>query len=108
MTWPYWIDHEQTRIHSDGRPMTPPKGKKDIMILFGPPGSGKGSQAPKIVAPPGGPQRPPGDPPPAALAARPAHCGPGKSVRGAGVLATADLDVSMHNARDAAKDEARA
>jgi adenylate kinase len=48
---------------------TPAGGNKKIMILFGPPGSGKGSQAPKIVETLGIPQLSTGDMLRAAVAA---------------------------------------
>ena len=104
MTWPYWIDHEQTRIHSDGRPMTPPKGKKDIMILFGPPGSGKGSQAPKIVAEMGIPQLSTGDMLRAAVAAGTEIGVQAKSVMESGGLVTDDLVVAIIKDRVEEKD----
>ena len=104
MTWPYWIDHEQTRIHSDGRPMTPPKGKKDIMILFGPPGSGKGSQAPKIVAEMGIPQLSTGDMLRAAVAAGTEIGVQAKSVMESGGLVTDDLVVAIIKDRIEEKD----
>jgi adenylate kinase len=50
-------------------PATPSKEAKTIMILFGPPGSGKGSQAPKIVDTLGIPQLSTGDMLRAAVAA---------------------------------------
>ena len=69
--------------------------KRDIMILFGPPGAGKGSQAPKIVETLGIPQLSTGDMLRAAVAAGTDVGMKAKSVMESGGLVTDDLVVGI-------------
>ena len=68
---------------------------RDIMILFGPPGAGKGSQAPKIVETLGIPQLSTGDMLRAAVAAGTDVGMKAKAVMEAGGLVTDDLVVGI-------------
>ena len=95
MNWPYWVDHERTRTHPDGRPLTPPRPPRDVMILFGPPGAGKGSQAPKIVETMGIPQLSTGDMLRAAVAAGTEMGVKAESVMESGGLVTDDIVVAI-------------
>ena len=82
----------------------PAGGSKKIMILFGPPGAGKGSQAPKIVETMGIPQLSTGDMLRAAVAAGTEIGMKAKGVMESGGLVSDDLVVSIIKERIAADD----
>jgi len=78
-------------------------GGKTVMILFGPPGAGKGSQAPKIVEALSIPQLSTGDMLRAAVAAGSEVGVQAKDVMASGGLVTDDLAISI--IKDRVKDE---
>ena len=80
------------------------KGSKKIMILFGPPGAGKGSQAPKIVQTLGIPQLSTGDMLRAAVAAGTALGKQAEGVMKSGGLVSDELVVNLIKERIAADD----
>ena len=84
-----------------GDPVAP--GGKTVMILFGPPGAGKGSQAPKIVEALSIPQLSTGDMLRAAVAAGSEVGVQAKDVMASGGLVTDDLVISI--IKDRVKDE---
>ena len=81
-----------------------PTGMKKIMILFGPPGAGKGSQAPKIVETLGIPQLSTGDMLRAAVAAGTALGKEAEGVMKSGGLVSDELVVNLIKERIAADD----
>ena len=79
-------------------------GSKTVMILFGPPGAGKGSQAPKIVETLGIPQLSTGDMLRAAVAAGSEVGKQAKDVMASGGLVSDELVVSIIKDRIAEED----
>ena len=94
-----------TRDAAPTRDSAPPVGgSKKIMILFGPPGSGKGSQAPKMVQMLGIPQLSTGDMLRAAVAAGTELGRQAEGVMKSGGLVTDELVVNLIRERIAADD----
>jgi adenylate kinase len=91
-------------IESRISPFPTSKPKRCVIILFGPPGSGKGTQAPKMVARLGMPQLSTGDMLRAAVAAGTPVGLQAKSVMEAGGLVSDDLVVSIIKERCQAPD----
>jgi len=90
----YFIGRELLRLRGVDVPAAPAQ-KKTIMILFGPPGAGKGSQAPKIVEKLSIPQLSTGDMLRAAVAAGTEVGLQAKDVMASGGLVSDDLVVNI-------------
>ena len=93
-SWPLWVDLPLRRTHADGRPRTPPRGRQ-ILIVFGPPGSGKGSHCPRVSALLGIPHLSTGDMLRAAVAAGTETGLKAKEAMQTGALVTDDLVVAV-------------
>ena len=93
-SWPLWVDLPLRRTHADGRPRTPPRGRQ-ILMVFGPPGSGKGSHCPRVGELLGVPHLSTGDMLRAAVAAGTETGLRAKDAMQAGALVTDDLVVAV-------------